>query len=614
MKTFRLTRFMAVAATIALLISCKESDDAPQLNVSSPELEFAGTSAEKQTVGVETNVNRWNVNSSAPEWLILGDKGSATFSVSVTDNPLPKERSGKITVTAGEADPVTISVVQLAGETLVEIGSLDLEFEGTDAKKQTITVTTNADAWEVTQSGYDWITISDKTTGAFSISVKDNPLASERKGEITVAVNGAEPITISVVQLAGPTVLDVAPGDLEFASSSATKQTVTVTTNAESWEATHSEYDWIVISDKAAGGFSVSATDNPSWARTGKITVTSGDAKPVVLTVTQLSSIQGDILVALDGSGDFTKIQDAINSVPDNKSTRTLIFLKKGIYNTEKLIVPSGKNNITLLGEDREQTIISYHMYSCSNAASRNQCPAESWELWRHDANLVKYPSTLSLYGEGFVAENLTIENSAGPVGQAQAVFIAGDKNTFLNCIIKGYQDTLYVQKAGRRSYFENCLVIGRTDYIYGGGIAFFEACEIRSFGGGYITAPETPEGQAYGFVFHNCQLTYTDGSPRPGDDGSKFALGRPWGDYPKVAWLECEISGMLNPLGWPTKWNMSYADTDTRLHLYEYNNTGPGADMSGRSKWAGLKALTADEAAKYTAVSVLGYDPTLIR
>jgi len=316
-------------------------------------------------------------------------------------------------------------------------------------------------------------------------------------------------------------------------------------------------------------------------------------------------ALTADIVVAPDGTGDFTKIQDAINAVPSNqKDRRTVIYLKNGLYDTEKLLVPSDKQNITLIGESREQTIISYHIYDCTNAASGNKCPAEDALKWVGD--VIRTSATLTIAGEGFRAENLTIRNTAGPVGQALAITVTTDKVAFINCNLLGYQDTIYLWTAGKRSYFQNCLVLGRTDYIYGAGIGYFQGCEIRSYGGGYITAPSTPKTQSYGFVFNDCDLTYTAGSPRAGDDGVKFRLGRPWHEYPKVTWLNCEITGMLNPQGWGDTWNMDYAATSTDLHLYEYNNTGAGADMSQRAKWAGLRALSALEAEAYTRERVL--------
>ena len=204
-------------------------------------------------------------------------------------------------------------------------------------------------------------------------------------------------------------------------------------------------------------------------------------------------------------------------------------------------------------------------------------------------------------------ALDLTLQNTAGPVGQALAISTQGDKGVYLNCNFYGYQDTMLLRDKGDRQYLENCLVEGRTDYIYGSGIGFFQNCEIRSWGGGWITAPATPKEQNYGFVFNECKFTYMDNSPREGDDGHPIALGRPWHNYPKVAILNSSYCDEMHPEGWPTTWNMEYAATSPDLHLYEYNNTGKRADMSQRAKWAGIKELTAEEAKAYTLEAVLG-------
>jgi pectin methylesterase-like acyl-CoA thioesterase len=313
---------------------------------------------------------------------------------------------------------------------------------------------------------------------------------------------------------------------------------------------------------------------------------------------------KGNIVVALDGTGDFIKIQDAINSVPSNSSSRTIIFIKKGLYNTEKLLIPADKRLITLIGESREETIISYHLYNCTTGVN-GRCPAADAALW--PVTLLATSATLTVQGDEFMAENLTIQNSAGPISQAQAITIQADKVVFRNCNIMGYQDTLYLWTAAKRSYFESCLIVGRTDYIYGAGIAFFQSCEIRSWGKGWITAPSTPGNQKYGFVFNECKITYSTNSPREGDDGRLIRFGRPWHEYPKVAWLRCEITEMIHPEGWGDIWRMDYAATSPGLHLYEYKNTGPGANMSGRAKWTGLRKLTDNEAADYSVQNVLG-------
>jgi len=321
----------------------------------------------------------------------------------------------------------------------------------------------------------------------------------------------------------------------------------------------------------------------------------------------QSARFKADMVVALDGSGQFKSIQEAINAVPDSSLKRTVIFIKNGTYHTEKLIVPASKMNLTLMGEDREKTIIRYHIYDCSSVESENKCPAESWLLWKDNRELIRTSATLTVMADNFLAVNMTIANTAGPVGQALALTLRGDKIQFSNCNILGYQDTILLGRNGKRNLFTNCLVLGRTDYIYGPGIGYFVNCEIRSYGGGWITAPSTPETQMYGFVFNRCKFTYIGDSPRKGDDGRPVAIGRPWHNYPKVTVLNSEMCEQMHPEGWPTTWRMEYASTSDKLQLYEYNNTGKGADMSKRAKWAGIRSLTASEAKRYTMKLVLG-------
>ncbi|MBV7531092.1 pectinesterase family protein [Chitinophaga sp. sic0106] len=329
-------------------------------------------------------------------------------------------------------------------------------------------------------------------------------------------------------------------------------------------------------------------------------------AAGILLLVSCFTATAKKLVVAKDGSGDYASIQQAINAVPDNANEQTIIYIKNGLYDTEKLIVPAGKNNIRMVGESREQTIIRYHIYDCQSPESGNKCPAASWALWKDNPDLIRTSATLTILGNDFVGENLTISNTAGPVGQALAITLRGDRIIFRKCNLLGYQDTVYAAADGMRSYFDQCLVLGRTDYIYGGGIVYFQSCEIRSYGGGWITAPSTPGKQLYGFVFNKCKFTYAASSPRKGDDGKLIALGRPWHNYPKVAILNSELGEEIDPKGWPTTWRMPYAATSDSLHLYEYNNKGKGAAMQNRANWAGLKGLTRKESAVYTKELVL--------
>ncbi|WP_281298656.1 pectinesterase family protein [Flavobacterium limnophilum] len=325
-----------------------------------------------------------------------------------------------------------------------------------------------------------------------------------------------------------------------------------------------------------------------------------------------------DIVVDINGSGNFTSIQAAFDAVPSNSTKETIIYVKRGLYDKEKLIIPANKTHITLIGESRAETIISYDIYNCNDGGD-GLCPDNKVALWSANSALVATAATLTIMANDFKAENITIRNTAGPVGQAQALTLQADRNVFVNCDILAYQDTIYFWTAETsRAYFKSCLILGRTDYIYGRGVGVFNECEIRSYGGAWITAPSSEETQTYGFVFYKCNLTYQPNSPRNGDDGAKIKFGRPWHMYPKVAWLYCTMPAEIDPLGWGDKWNMSYADTDPRLKLYEWMNTGPGADMSGRANWVGIRALADQtEANLYEPKIVLAgsdnWDPTAI-
>lgn len=334
--------------------------------------------------------------------------------------------------------------------------------------------------------------------------------------------------------------------------------------------------------------------------------------------VTFAQNFSPDIVVDINGTGDFTTIQAAFDAAPSNSNAKTIIYIKRGLYNQEKLIIPANKKNITLIGESREETIISYDIHNCADGGD-GMCPDSKVALWASNNDLVRTAATLTIIGSDFRAENLTIENTAGNVGQAQAITIQSDRNVFVNCNLTGYQDTIYFwMPATSRAYFESCMILGRTDYIYGGGVAFFNECEIGSYGNGYITAPSTDISQVYGFVFYKCNLTYAPNSPQSSDDDKAFRFGRPWHNYPKVAWLYCDMTSYVNSQGWGDKWNMAYSDTSTDLHLYEWMNTGVGADMSGRANWAGLRSMVdQNEADLYEPEIVLAgsdnWDPTAI-
>lgn len=281
-------------------------------------------------------------------------------------------------------------------------------------------------------------------------------------------------------------------------------------------------------------------------------------------------------VVSADGIGDFTSVQAALNACPDGE--RSLIFIKNGTYIKQVSLgtksAPSTKK-ISLIGESRDGVLITH-----------SQSRAGSGSPTFEDICTVK------LYATDFYAENITIQNAAGNTGMAEALYTAGDRQTFKNCRLLGYQDT-YRSKKGTRGYFKNSWIEGAVDFIYAGGTLFFDDCTINCVkGGGYITAPEdafatvpvanTTIGKflRLGFIFRNCEITANSDVTA----GSYF-LGRPWNNYAGSFYLNCKLGAHIKPAGWQT-WN----GNENTACFAEYNSldaSGKPIDITDRAAWS---------------------------
>jgi pectinesterase len=204
------------------------------------------------------------------------------------------------------------------------------------------------------------------------------------------------------------------------------------------------------------------------------------------------------------------------------------------------------------------------------------------------------HTATLLVQGDDFRAENLTIENTAGPVGQAVALAVEADRCVFENCRMLGNQDTLYADGANARQYYKNCYIDGTTDFIFGSATALFENCAIHSKADSYITAASTPKGRPYGFVFLKCKLTAANGV-------KKVFLGRPWRSYAKTVFIECDMGAHIRPEGWH---NWGSKEKERTVYYAEGGNTGPGAETDKRVSWSVV--LPNEQLKKYCAKEVL--------
>ncbi|RPD47227.1 pectin esterase [Hymenobacter sediminis] len=280
-----------------------------------------------------------------------------------------------------------------------------------------------------------------------------------------------------------------------------------------------------------------------------------------------------ELVVAQDGSGQFRTVQAAIDAAPTQSKQEVVIRIRKGVYK-EKLVVPATKTHLTLLGDDRSQTILTFDDHSGKGTINT-------------------YTSySVLVQGADFRAENLTFQNTAGrTAGQAVALHVEADRCIFRNCRILGDQDTLFLATGHTRQYFYQCFIEGTTDFIFGSSTAVFDQCTIRSKKNSHITAAATPQDQAYGFVFRKCQLTADTAL------ATNVSLGRPWQPYAQVAYLHTYMGPHIRPAGWD---NWKKPESEKTARYIEYRSTGPGAaPATTRVAWS--RQLSAREARAYT-------------
>ena len=298
--------------------------------------------------------------------------------------------------------------------------------------------------------------------------------------------------------------------------------------------------------------------------------------------------VRWDAVVDQQGRGDYLTVQAAIDAAPDAlHDGQYRILIKPGVYR-ERIIIPWNKRHLLLKGLDAANTVIVYGNYAAKPWGSAPGTIGTSGS------------ATMFVHAEDVTLEDLTVENDAGRVGQAVALFTNGDRFTARGCRFLGNQDTLYTfgkySEDGTfvRNAFFDCYIEGTTDFIFGSSTAWFERCEIRSKADSYVTAASTLEGQRFGYVFKDCRLTADPGV-------TKVYLGRPWRPYARTVFLHCELGAHIRPEGWH---NWGSTDKEKTAYYAEYDCYGPGAATAGRVDWS--HRLTLAEAGRYTYDDVM--------
>lgn len=285
------------------------------------------------------------------------------------------------------------------------------------------------------------------------------------------------------------------------------------------------------------------------------------------------------LIIAADGSGDFSTVQGAIDFIPPgNRLPRTLV-LRPGTYTGIVSIVE--KHALTLVGDDRARSVIAY---TNNDRFNRNgvRAPVEGSPSDPSAAAPAPHQPTyrrgvfIAHRTEDLVLTNLTVRNTTPQGGsQAEAVILNGTTNA--RTVIKdvdlfSYQDTLLVHG---QAYIVGSRVEGDVDFLWGRGPAVFEDCVFWSLrSNAYFTQVRNEPG-THGFIFFNCRF---DGAP--GVEGNALSRIEAW-RFPEseVVLVDCQIGPAVGSAGWLFQSGPEGSGDVSRIRFWEINSR----DLSGR-------------------------------
>ncbi|KAK1371923.1 Pectinesterase [Heracleum sosnowskyi] len=318
----------------------------------------------------------------------------------------------------------------------------------------------------------------------------------------------------------------------------------------------------------------------PAWVKPDWKDILVGDA----------AKEKAHAVVAADGSGKFKTVNEAVKSVPSNNPDVYIIYIKAGVY-AENVLIGPNQPNVVMVGDGPTKTKITG---SRSDKKGYNTLQS----------------STVGVEGFNFLAKDIGFENTAhADEGPAVALRIAADKSVVVNCRMDGFQDTLFAQVY--RQFYKDCVVSGTIDFVFGGGIAIFQGCTVigrkPASGQSNMLVAQNREfpNDISGIILDHCAL-----GPAPdlaADPAIQSFLGRPWKPYSRMIIMNSQIEGFINATGWDI-WLPDKPNTKDSF-IVEFNNKGPGADVSKRVTWPSFKKISPGEVSTFAAPTFLKGD-----
>ena len=280
----------------------------------------------------------------------------------------------------------------------------------------------------------------------------------------------------------------------------------------------------------------------------------------------------------------FGTISEALSALPPESCETAHILISPGCYH-EKLEIK--RDNLIIEGTGS---------FSSDTEITFDDCARDDMPDGTKRGTFRSY--SVFIDAKNVTVKNLTISNLSGPENkawQAIALYADGDGLFFENVRLISHQDTLFtgplppkeLQPGGfigpkqfderivGKQYYRNCYICGNVDFIFGSAEAVFEKCTIesiaRSFEAdkaegkpvhGYVTAPSTPEGEAIGYIFMECDFVSKE-CPA----GSVY-LGRPWRDYAKAVFIDCRMGDHIKSEGFHD-WGKPLAREESFFAIY---------------------------------------------
>ncbi|KAL1198013.1 putative pectinesterase/pectinesterase inhibitor 28 [Cardamine amara subsp. amara] len=317
----------------------------------------------------------------------------------------------------------------------------------------------------------------------------------------------------------------------------------------------------------------------PSWM----------DARARRIKNAPVAEVKPDIVVAQDGSGQFKTINEALKEIPKKKNTTFLVHIKSGIYK-EFVQVNRSMTHVVFIGDSPDKTVIT-------------------GEKSFKDGITAYKTATVAIVGDNFIANDIGFKNTAGAIKhQAVAIRVLSDESIFYNCRFDGYQDTLYAHS--HRQFYRDCTISGTIDFLFGNAAAVFQNCTclvrkpLENSACPIIAHRCKDPREPTGFVLQDCTIV-GDSDYLTVKESSKTYLGRPWKEYSRTIIMTTFIPDFVPPEGWQP----SGGDFGLKTLFYaEVRNTGPGAAVTNRVTWPGIKKLSEEEILPFTpAPSIQG-------